>query len=429
MDKRWDTTPYGWVALQLGRGARGLYRAASNSGSRVGPGGIGRSDYNPDGSLRRRGSPALQNAAYRSRLPRVRAMRLASAAYGQQPSGQPVTAPGANGVLGGLSALPAYGGPSAGAPASQPSAGPSAPMGPGSGPASPGAAPAAVPAAAPVMDPYDLAGQQAIGRVNGVYGDAAQRFQALRDQGAAALRQQQDNSNAALMTRYADLKKTVDAGSADMAGQGFATAAAPQAQAGALQLEALQNAGTAQQQYLDRLRAMSQTAATDRLSGMDQARSAFQSGILGDVAKAKLDAAAAAAAASSGGGGGGRRGGGGSSGMSLTSAWPLAVKMWQAQNPQDPTVGYKNLVTSAAFNKKTQPRLWNLQKQLNNHANPIGLLAALRRGKNGKKNGRQAAFLESLQQPYIQAQAGAGKASQGPSYEDLAPYLQLLMGG
>jgi hypothetical protein len=154
---------------------------------------------------------------------------------------------------------------------------------------------------------YDEWGRQAIDRVNGVYAGAEDRLNALRQQTRDFNTQQQAGLNRDTMLRYADLQRSVDAGSADLAGQGIRPA-----QYGGMQLQALQNAANAQNTYQTQTRQMYENMANDRLAGIQQSRNAFQQGVWGDVHQAKIaQAQAAAAARASGGGGGG--GGGGSS--------------------------------------------------------------------------------------------------------------------
>ena len=91
---------------------------------------------------------------------------------------------------------------------------------------------------------YDEWGRQAIDRVNSVYAGAEDRINALRQQTRDFNAQQQAGLNRDLMLRYADLQRNVDAGAADLAGQGIRPS-----QYGQYQLQALQNAATAQNAY------------------------------------------------------------------------------------------------------------------------------------------------------------------------------------
>jgi len=153
---------------------------------------------------------------------------------------------------------------------------------------------------------YDEWGRQAIDRVNSVYAGAEDRINALRQQTRDFNAQQQAGLNRDLMLRYADLQRNVDAGAADLAGQGIRPS-----QYGGYQLQALQNAATAQNAYQQQQRQMYENMVNDRLAGVQQMRGAFQQGVLGDVTQAKMAQAQAAAAARASGGGGGGGGGGG----------------------------------------------------------------------------------------------------------------------
>ena len=147
---------------------------------------------------------------------------------------------------------------------------------------------------------YDEWGRQAIDRVNNVYAGAEDRIRALRQQTTDFNAQQQAGLNRDMMLRYADLQRSVDAGAADLAGQGIRPS-----QYGNLQLQALQNAANAQNTYANQQRQMYENMTNDRIAGVQQARNAFQQGVWGDVTQAKIAAAQAAAAARASGGGGG----------------------------------------------------------------------------------------------------------------------------
>lgn len=155
---------------------------------------------------------------------------------------------------------------------------------------------------------YDEWGRQAIDRVNTVYGGAENQINALRQQTRDFNTGQQAGLDRDMMLRYAELQRSVDAGSADLAGQGIHAT-----NYGNLQLQALQNAANAQNTYANQQRQMYENMTNDRLAGVQQSRAAFQQGVWGDVNQAKIAAAQAAAAARGGGGGGG--GGGSSDGM------------------------------------------------------------------------------------------------------------------
>lgn len=161
---------------------------------------------------------------------------------------------------------------------------------------------------------YDEWGRQAIDRINALYSGAGDQINALRQQTRDFNAGQQAGLNRDLMLRYADLQRSVNAGSADLAGQGIRPS-----EYGNMQLQALQNAANAQNAYSNQQRQMYENMTNDRLAGIEQSRAAFQQGIWGDVNQAKMAQAQAAAAARSGGGG--RGGGGGGSGSGSGSGF------------------------------------------------------------------------------------------------------------
>jgi hypothetical protein len=159
---------------------------------------------------------------------------------------------------------------------------------------------------------YDEWGRQAIDRVNNVYAGAEDQIRAQRQQTQDYNLQQQEALNRGLMQRYGDLQRSVNAGAADLAGQGIRPS-----EYGNLQLQALQNAANAQNTYQAQQRQLYDNLTNDRIAGIQAARNAFATGVWGDVHQAKIAAAQAAASARGGGGGGG---GGRSSGGATMGA-------------------------------------------------------------------------------------------------------------
>ena len=150
---------------------------------------------------------------------------------------------------------------------------------------------------------FDRAGQQAIARVNAVYAGEDARTRALMAQNTASNTAAGQQLAAGIANRYADMQRTGAATSADLAAQGFNVG--DSGQGGALQMEALQNAGNAQQAYMQQMQQMNALNESSRLADNSQARSAYEAGInasVNDSYQAALVAAqeAAASAAKSG---------------------------------------------------------------------------------------------------------------------------------
>jgi hypothetical protein len=272
----------------------------------------------------------------------------------------------------------------------------------------------------PAMPNYDMMGQQAMDRVNSVYADTANRMNALRQQDRTMQQGLMDATNRALMQRYADLQQTVASGGNDLQAQGFGGMTAPANVEGSLQLQALQNAAMNQDSYMRNLQAMSEANAADRLSGAYQTRGAYQTGILGQIAQAKMDAAAAAAGGGGGGGGGGGSGGGstdGTTGEMGPSTFNYAQDLAQA----DAYTPYERAISGLSF-KKSQPLLQEMARRLRARANPMALQATLG-GKGRRRINKQLTTLTKLynQQPTINlddalAMRDAAVAGRGSKY-------------
>jgi hypothetical protein len=128
---------------------------------------------------------------------------------------------------------------------------------------------------------FETAGRQAIDRVNAVYAGEDARTRALMAQNTASNTVASQQLAAGLTNRYADMQKTQAATTADLAAQGFGVGNS--AMGGQYQLEALQNAGNAQQAYMTQMQQMNALNESSRIADNSQARSAYEAGINASV--------------------------------------------------------------------------------------------------------------------------------------------------
>lgn len=234
--------------------------------------------------------------------------------------------------------------------------------------------------AAPAVDlaAFDKAGQQAADRVNGVYADAAARYKALMDQNTAMSQQAQASLNRDMMNRYSDMSKSVASGNGDLAAQGFAPTADMQ-QAANLQLQALQNAGQAQNTWASNMGTLANTVAADRLGSIDQSKAAYLSGIAGQVAASKANAVASAAGGG-GGGGGGYGSSGGNSDLFGPSSFSYAEKLTKLDSPTE----YQRNIDTTTWDK-SMPKMQQMMRGLRNGGNPLAMKVALPKGRGGAR--------------------------------------------